>query len=255
MKEFLIVILILLSSGKSKADCPLSSMEFWPAGTTIYENSLIVIDGYHLSNKIIVQLNHEYPIYLTSGNLKVELKIKEITYGEAGLTQAILLPVKELIPGNEYQLNIDNIPSIDMPFINHRNPDTEKYEFPIWKVIKGRDVQIPRWKIRPKEVKKTYVQYGCGPETYVYFNFQAVDQSEILIRTSVTSLSSNKTIVCYLRPDKNEVLKVGRGMCGGAFSFEDGEKFEVTFNIMDASGNISLLNGNKIEFTKPIDPN
>ena len=230
-------------------------MEFWPASTTIYENSLFVIDGYHLSNKIIVQLNQKYPIYLTSGNLKVELKIKEITFGEAGLTQVVLLPVKEIIPGNEYQLNIDNIPSIDMPFINHWNPETEKYEFPTWKVIKGRDIQTPRWKIRPNEVKKTYVQYGCGPESYVYFNFQALDQSEILIRTSVTSLISNKTIICYLRPDKNEVLKVGRGMCGGAFSFEDGEKFEVTFDIMDASGNIAMWSGNKIEFTKPLAPN
>lgn len=251
MKELLLFISILLAAFGVKADCDLRRMEFWPAGPNISQNSLIVIDAYKFSSKIIHQLNHEYPIYLKSGDAKVELHVKEILIGEAGLTQAILMPMNELVAGNSYQLYIENIPGNEMPSTKFWNPETESYDFPIWKVTPGRDVRAPRWKIKPQEVKRTFIAYGCGPETYIYFNFQTLDQSEILIKTSVTSLSSNKTIVCYLKPNDNETLKVGREMCGGAFSFEDGEKFEVAFDLMDASGNSTTWSDHKIAFTKP----
>ena len=251
MKELLILISILLTSLGAKADCDLRRMEFWPTGSSISENSLIVIDAYQLSNQIILQLNQKHPIYLKFGDLKVHLKVKEILVGEAGLTQTILLPTKALIPGLVYQLYIDNIPENEMPSTSNWNPKSGKYEFPKWKVIKGRDIEKPSWILKPVESKKTFIHYGCGPEYYVHFLFQAFDQSEILIRTSVTSVSTNKTIVFYLKPENNEVLKVGRGMCGGAFDFNDGDNFEVTFDIIDANGNITKWSGDKIIFTKP----
>ena len=253
MKVLFIVTVVLLVSAKSYADCGLGRMDFWPNGKTIYENSLIVIDGYSLSQKIILQLNLKYPVYLKSGDEKVELTVEEIIIGEGSLTQAILKPVKELIPGREYHIYIDNIPENQSPETKNWNSITGKYEYPNWKVIKGRDISKPKWVSKPKELKKTFIAFGCGPEAYVYFSFQASDQSEILIKTSVTSLASNKTTISYLKPEDNGVLKVGRGMCGGAFNFNEGDNFEVKFDIMDSSGNITRWTENKIAFTKPIE--
>ncbi len=255
MKQITLVLMFLVISIKAWADCPMGRVELWPSGNSIYENSLIVINGYGLSQEFILQLNKKYPIFLISGKVKVVLTINEIITTEAGLTQAVLIPAKTLTPGSQYQIFIANIPKDQVPETTTWNQQTNKYEFPIWTVIKGKDIDKPLWKLKPKEVKKTYIQYGCGPEYYVHFNFQVLDQSEILIKTSVTSLSSNKIISCYLKPEDAIELKVGRGMCGGAFSFSDGENFDVTFDVMDASGNITKWIDNKISFTKPTDLN
>lgn len=251
MKRILIVFSILLATFKSKADCSLGRIEFWPTGVSVPQNPIFLIEGYALSQKIILKLNQDYPVYLKSLDEKIVLQVQEVLIGEAGLTQAILLPAKELIPGEEYQLYIDNIPKNEMPSTSLWNPETSSYAFPSWKVDKGNDIEKPIWKIKPKESKKTYIQFGCGPEYYVYFDFQAMDQSAILIKTSVTSVNTNKTIVVYLKPEDNSVLKVGRGMCGGAFSFNDGDLFGVTFDIMDANGNITKWSGNAMTFAKP----
>lgn len=41
-------------------------------------------------------------------------------------------------------------------------------------------------------------------------------------------------------------------MCGGAFGFYEGDDYEVAFDIIDAHGNTTKWDGNKIAFTKPI---
>ena len=49
---------------------------------------------------------------------------------------------------------------------------------------------------------------------------------------------------------KNGKIKIGHGMCSGAFKLELNEKYEVRFKAMDSSGNISDSNVN-INFTSP----
>jgi hypothetical protein len=52
-------------------------------------------------------------------------------------------------------------------------------------------------------------------------------------------------------PEDSITIKIGHGMCLGAFLFENGDDYEISFDLMDASGNTTNWTDDKIEFTKP----
>ena len=149
-----IIILLLFFSTNSLANCSFSGMDFWPKGKTIFQDPIILINGYSFSQKIILSLNVQYPVYLKSGYIRVQLIVKEILVGEAGLTQAILIPAGELISGLEYQLQIDSSSENNDFETKFLNEDIRKYQFPIWKVKKGNDLEKPVWMIKPAVIKK-----------------------------------------------------------------------------------------------------
>src|SRR5690606_37222929 len=104
-----------------------------------------------------------------------------------------------------------------------------------------------------KELKKTLVQYGWGRSIHVVFSNPAQANSELLIKTTVKNLKTGKQTTYYVKPDSQKI-KVGHGMCAGAFDFDDGNNYEVEFSFIDSSGNITFWTGERIKFTKPSDP-
>ena len=253
MKHLTLIVTFLLCTINALADCAGSGMYFWPIGRTIKQNSLIVLEGYAESQQIVNGLNGKFPVYLKSGDHKVKLKIKEIAVGEFDLTQAILVPEEKLVAGQDYRLFIDNLPESEEP-LQKWNYETKEYEPVEWKVESGTDTEKPKWVSKPVEKEKILIYYGCGPETYVKFKYKVEDASEFLIKTYVTNTRTKKTTTYYLTPDKN-MFSVGHGMCAGAFRFRGGEVFEVSFDLVDASGNITNWVDNKISFIKPTEEN
>jgi hypothetical protein len=51
----------------------------------------------------------------------------------------------------------------------------------------------------------------------------------------------------------SNTLRIGYGMCSGEFYFEDGEKYEISFSLMDASGNMTDSLTKRITFISPTD--
>ncbi|NLE05785.1 MAG: hypothetical protein GX638_13435 [Crenarchaeota archaeon] len=253
MKQKTLILIFTLLTVKAFADCIVTGIYFWPSGETIKQNSIIVIEGYAESQNIIFDLNKKYPIYLQSGGKKVNLTIKEILLGEYDLTQAILTVDEKLEVGKIYEIFIDSLPDYESS-LRKWNTKTKKYETAKWTVIKGIDTIGPTWKKKPVETKKTLAYYGCGPATFVHFNFKIDDKSEFLIKTTVTSLKTKKKSTYYLEPE-DSTIQIGHGMCSGAFLFKDGDEYEVSFDIMDASGNLTAWTEKKILFTKPNDEN
>lgn len=253
MKQTILILVLILLTMNTFADCAGSGIYFWPSGQTIKQNSIIVIDGYAESQKVIIGLNKKYPIYLKSGNKKIKLSVKEILVGEFYLTQAVLTINEKLEAGKDYELFIDNLPDHKRS-LRKWNTETREYEKVKWKVIEGIDTDKATWKTEPTETKKTLVYYGCGPATFVHFSFKIEDKSEYLIKTIVTNKKTNKTTSYYLEPS-DTILKVGHGMCSGAFIFKDGDNYEVSFEIMDASGNLTTWSGKSLFFTKPNEEN
>jgi hypothetical protein len=182
MRKTLILIVFLLISFKSIADCANSGFDFWPEGN-LNPNSLIIINGYGESQEVIRLLNDKYPIYLKAGKNKVQLEIKEILVGGFNIIQAVLKPEKELIVGQEYHIYIDNLPKNIKSTIEWENKlqgikGTEIYS---WAINPGNDIEKPIWIKKPTLIKKTLVKYGCGPATFVHFNFAVMDKSVTLI--------------------------------------------------------------------------
>ena len=252
MKKLLLLITITLSISRLGAICSMNSLTVFPVGMSIKQNTIFVIDGYAESQKIIKGLNDKFPIYLLGKNHKVKLNIKETLVGQFELTQALLVPETDLIVGMEYTLIIDNLPENEL--LVRWNSELNKSGPIVYKVTEGKDSIKPIFETKPKEIKKTYYNISCGPTIFVTFDCNVIDSSEYLIKTTVKCIETRKKTTYYIASYNGE-MEIGHGMCSGAFHFEDGDNYEVEFSLMDASGNLTVWSGYRIQFTKPIEKN
>ncbi len=249
MKKKLLMLIFLLNTVIAFSKCGSGGIEFWPSKQTISENSIFIIDGYSTSQKIIVGLGKTYGIFLITNNQKIKLNVQEILVGQYGITQAILKPEINLTIGQEYELVIENLGDFEDQVFKYDYSTGENKKIK-WKVTSTSDIQLPTWKEKPIFVKSIYSKPGCGPVEYANFSFIALDNSDYLIRTTVKNKSTGKETTFYLKADNN-IISVGHGMCTGAFNFVGSDKFEVEFNLCDASGNLTKWIGERIEFNRP----
>ena len=171
------------------------------------------------------------------------------------MTQAILKPETELEVGLEYTMSIESIGgSPEYESISKDNNITGESEPAIYKVVAEKDFTKPQLSSQPKELKKTFVAAGCGPSIHIEFSNPSKDNSDIIIKTTVKNLRTGTETTYYIQPDK-DTIKVGHDMCSGAFSFDEGDNYEVEFSFMDASGNFTFWTGERIKFTAPTSPN
>ena len=126
---------------------------------------------------------------------------------------------------------------------------SNKSEQLTFKISNSVDNDIPTLIGNPTEQKKTLVYYGCGPASWTYFKISAQDKSELFVRARVKNKTTGLTTT-YILNIENGLVKVGHGMCSGAFHYDNGDNFEVVFQLCDQSGNKSALT-NTISFTKP----
>ena len=248
MKQLLTFIIGLFCTANVYADCAGNGLWVFPRGNNIKQNTIFVIDGFAESQKIILQLNKKHNIYLKNGQKKIKLLTTETYVGQFFITQAVLKPETELEVGLEYTMHIDNLPEFEN--FNKYNNKAHEYEPITYKVVAEKDFEKPQISSKPKELQKQLAHFGCGPSIHVVFSNPAKDKSDIIIKTTVKNLKTKKETTYYIEPD-GEKIKIGHGMCSGAFNFEDGNNYEVEFSFMDASGNLTGWTGDRIKFTKP----
>lgn len=248
MHKIVAIVLLSFSITIAKADCESSGISCWPNQTTIKKNSIFILTFYGLSQNIVSQIGKKHSVFLKSGKQKIPLIITEIHKGQFELTQVLLKPSSELIGGLEYEIFIDSLSQYEG--IEKWNTETKKRETAKWIVTNNKDTENPIWIELPKFNSKTMVVYGCGPAKWVNFNFRFSDSSDVLIKTIVKSLKTHTETTYYLEKEGNKI-KIGHGMCSGAFHFDEGNNYEVTFSLMDQSGNFSTQNSKPIRFSKP----
>ncbi|HTF02823.1 MAG TPA: hypothetical protein VK826_02325 [Bacteroidia bacterium] len=248
MKQFILLWLLASFAMDAHADCHSSGISVFPNGSTLRQNSILVIEGYGTSQKIISGLNSTYPVYLKSGDKRVELVVKETLVGQFLLTQAVLQPSHLLETGLTYTLVIENMPSSEV--YGRYDPETRKWKQLTFTVISGNDTTSPVVTGKPVEIRKSFIWYGCGPQKWVIFSCPVSDSSAFMVRTTVKDLTSGKETTYLLDPMNTEVI-VGHDMCSGAFHFPGDENYEVSFSYMDASGNVTSPT-EWIKFSEPV---
>jgi hypothetical protein len=230
-----------------KADCSSNYLSVYPTSDTIPKNSLFLLEGYGMSQKIVNGLNKEYPVYLESGKDKIKLLVKEILVGEFQLTQALMRPEIPLQKDVVYVLKIDNLPSYE--HIEKYDYETRKYKPVTFVAADFTDTISPVFQKNPVEVSKSFIAFGCGPSRTVNFDCAALDTSGLLVRTTVKNIASGKSTTYILNTNGSKIY-VGHGMCSGEFYFRGEDNFEVTFVFMDQCGNFSAPSP-PIQFTEP----
>jgi len=214
----------------SFAICFPSGISFFPHTKTISSNSIFIIEGYESSQSVIRQLNKSYPIYLTSERDTIQLTVIKTLKSQFRLIQAILKPSSNLISGKHYKLNIDNLDE-------YEKADLERDSIG-WTVTDIVDKQKPIWIKLPSYNSKGMIFYGCGPAVFVKFCACFSDISPVVVYAKVKNIKTNSISDYYLNPDSS-TFQLGHGMCSGEFDFEEGQEYEATFSLMDASGNFS----------------
>lgn len=223
----------------------------WPQKDTIVRNPLIILSFYERvyfrrSIRNIRNFNSHsvakgVKFFLEAGNEKIPLKLIQQNSGQSEEKQLIFKPGKLLNPNTKYVLSFSCKDSL----LREELLEDMEYESRTWITNEVIDKQIPVWLSKPQFLYKNYIRYGCGPASHWRFCMTFKDESEIHVQTIVRHLETGKISEYYLYPDSNSLF-VGYGMCGGEFDMIPGERYSVSFNLVDASGN----SGN--EFTEPI---
>jgi len=241
MRKILLACFLLVLAGKANAACRYSWIEAWPLKKELSTNPVIILNCNGAWRERLLTWKDENAIYLKSGNSVVRLNVIEVHEGKDDLIQFILRPQQALITGKTYTLTTLS----DGKYESFGNENFE------WKVVNGRDRNTPVWLQEPVYSHNRIVFFGCGPEKYARFCACFRDKSEIIIHTRLKRLSNGKVSEFYHVPDSS-FIRVGFGMCSGEFDMVDGEKYEVAFALMDASGN-KTRKTSPIAFVAPTD--
>lgn len=238
MKRVFLLIISLFTYEVSNAYCDiLGEINIYPTKTDIRDNNLFIIESSGYSQRIIDSLNISYPIYLESEDHKVNLIVKEKNEGIAGISQIILYPSENLQIGKQYILRIENLKESYQKLFCKYNTETRKRKPIVWNVTGKSETNKPQWNQEPELTGIELMQFGCGPEVYTIFNFKAVDDSYIFIKTQLIDLKTLECTTYYLTSSGNNQLKVGRNMCEGPFDYDKDRQYKVRFGLMDGSGN------------------
>ena len=158
-------------------------------------------------------------------------------------TQALLRPNRELVPGETYYLRIDSLDAWSQGLLADFS----------WTVGDKKDVVQPQWQKYPSISGEIVELFGCGPEVFVIFDLDIIDNSKVLVKTELMDLDTNKSSKYFLTPNKENKLYIGQSMCAGAFLLERISHCKVRFELWDLSGNKTETWTNWIEFESPYD--
>ena len=242
MKRLLCISILCFLTGYIFAKCRAGKLEVWPKSSTLSLKGFIVVDGSGNYEEVILNLGKKFPIYLRSGNTVIALEVQRVHKGQYRKSQAILNPTTALSLGQVYELVIDSLPYDDS--IKRITGETVQ-----WTITDSRDTQLPEIAGKVKLKSKTYNEYGCGPESFLTFQFIGFDSSEFLVIATVTSIKTKAVLKYYLTHNENKFF-LGHDMCYGEFSFDQGQQYELTVGLIDSEGNTINWPG-KIYFRGP----
>lgn len=239
---WIFTLLTIITTTDIHAECSSSGIRVFPRTEVISTNPIFIVQGYALSQSVINQLNQRNSIYLTSGKDRISLTVIKTIKGQFSMAQALLKPTTELISGRHYKLNIDSLDEYELEDFLRDSIG--------WTASNEADNTKPIWQVPPSYKSKGVIFYGCGPAVLVNFCACISDNSPVVVYTKIKNLKTNSIAEYYINPDSS-YLKLGHGMCSGAFNFDKGQEYEVTFLLMDASGNTSETETHPIKFISP----
>ena len=243
MRHILVLILATLISTIATAKCYNNGIDFLSRNRVLNRNGQLILLFYGTSENLIKDLNKKYPIYLHSTASNDTLSVIEVLKGGFRITEVILKPNKLLKENGNYEFKIDSLPEYERSPLDF-NQTLQKGMPIVFKTTDIIDKELPVLMEMPLESKK-YLQYlGCGPSISVSFKIKGVDTSELFVRACVKNEKTGE-ITDYILTIYDGQVSIGHGMCAGAFNLYEGGNYEVSFCLIDQSGN-------KTSFTKPI---
>lgn len=233
-------ILLLFTAccvGRTYAKCSTEGISFWPNKPVVSTNSIFKVEGFGRSQKLVEELGKKCKIYLQCKKEKIPLKLISFYTGDFQLSQGFFRPIKALQVNKTYKIVIEG-ENDKWGYFERYNPTKEKWENVRWTVRSGADRSKPSWKKFPKFLKKTHIEYGCGPEIHADFLAAVSDRSEYLVKVVLVHLKTGRKTIYHLQTNEAKV-EIGHDMCSGGFRFRHKEKYYAKLSLVDACGNHS----------------
>ena len=236
MKNAFLILIFLFSVHQSSAECAMSGITYYPEQTTISQYSILIIQGYSFSQKVINSFKKDRKAYLESEDgEKIDLTLKEVLIGQMSLTQAIFRPAEKLELNKKYFLKFTHLTDKEnYKELTRYNREIEEHEPVAWTVTEDKTEQLNQ-KLTLKFEQTDVQYYGCGPAAYAVFQPQNSSDSEIWYRTEVYE-EKTKTLTTYIIKTWEGKLRVGHGMCSGGFTFNKDGNYKVRFTPMNIDG-------------------
>jgi hypothetical protein len=235
MKKIILLLLLTFGVKTAIADCAMSAMYFFPENKEISLSSKFIIQGYAHSEKTINSFKNR-KVYLESENGElIELNLEEFYTGQMLLTQAIFCPTSELSPNTKYFLKYSDQTKNEEREMIQYNREQKVREKVYWKTTKKKKLETLNSNLKVEFERTEVVHYGCGPSANAIFKIINKSKSEIWYKTEVVNLMTNTMKVFYIK-EWNGKLKVGHGMCAGAFTYKNKGKYKVRFTPMNTDG-------------------
>jgi hypothetical protein len=235
MKKIILLILLFVGISFSYADCAMNGMEFFPKQKEISLSPMFIIQGYSMSQKTVENFKNR-KVYVESENGDLtELILVEILKSEKYLTQAIFKVSKELLPNLIYYIKYSDENENEKREMLQYNKDKNKHEKVFWKTSDLKSIDLLNSNLKIIFEKTDTIFYGCGPEANAIFKIVNKVNSEIWYKTELIEIETNKKTIFYITENNNK-LKVGHGMCSGAFIFKQKGKYKVRFTPMNIDG-------------------
>ena len=171
---------------------------------------------------------------VVSGNHSVDLTVHAVHQGQFRLTQIVFKPSEPLRVGQTYK------------FDSKKNP----LDRLSWKVVAASGGQ-PQFAGAPTLESTDRTRFGCGPAVEATIKVPTTGQT-LGFLVELRPAGDRKAGQRFLLTSTDGKIRVGHGMCSGAYRMTKGERYELrVINLVSATGTTTPGPNRTVTFTAP----
>lgn len=234
MTRYITILLLTLLFYHLNGRC-LNTFVSWPT-KKINCNTILILEhgvGTYTKDgkqKITLDLIPKNGLLLKHGKDTIRLEIVLTFSNEFGFSQVVIKPKTNLKPNTKYRVVTYNDKK-EIVFCDIGR----KY----WETNSVTDNSNPTFRKNPSFIEdKT-----CYNESFEHcynalFKFKAKDQSKCVLKLKINNTNNGSTNELICLPNKNQIL-IGMSECYYGYEFKLGHEYEITFQLIDSSNNLS----------------
>lgn len=240
----LALLSLLLMPNIGTARCKSGNLTLRPVRGPQPTNLLVHLNGFARDVPLVRTIGARHPRLESEGHV-IPLQVVKTYVGEQRVALAVLKPQENLRRGVDYVFAAEGISEGDLVTFYKGSPTRTTL-----RAEAAADHDPPVWLSPPRPQDSSYVPMGCGPASFARVAIEAKDAGPMFVKVELER-SSSPDRVRYLLPVAHGVVKIGHGMCGGAFDLEPKEKARVHLTLVDLAGHETPAPGGPVHIVGP----
>lgn len=224
----------LVAPSVARARCMAGTLDAWPPPETpLPTRPMILLDGFGNQQPAVTALADDGRVSLVAPGHRVALKVEAMHAGAFGLTQAVLRAAEPLKPATRYTLDLRGADGRRIRTTTFVDGGTR----PIgWTTTASSPAPLALLGA-PKVTGQSFRRYGCGPSAHIEISVPARAGSPLAVEVELREPGAEGAVETYVVPVRDGVLRIGHGMCSGAFRVTGPERrFRAELTVRDAAG-------------------